>query len=88
MHTVLNKKKLTLRVRRIRGQLKSIERSIQEEADGYEILQTIAAAKGALSGLLFEVIDGHVRMHVVDPKDRKQARAAEELLEIVRSYVR
>ncbi len=79
-------KKLLARVRRIRGQIEGIERAIQEDTDCYAVLQQTAAVRGALGGLMAELIDGHVRHHVNNATERE--RATDELMEIVRSYLR
>ena len=55
------------RVRRLRGQVESIEHAIEREADCSEILHTIAACRGAFNSLMAEVLDGYIRFHVVDP---------------------
>jgi DNA-binding FrmR family transcriptional regulator len=78
--------KLLKRVRRIRGQIEGIERAIQESNDCYAVLQQTAAARGALNGLMAELIDGHIRHHVLG--EARNGQAAEELMEIVRSYLR
>jgi DNA-binding FrmR family transcriptional regulator len=91
MHTTREKKKLIIRIRRIRGQLEAVEAALTEEKSCYEILQTVAAARGALNGLVAEIIEDHVRFHVLDPdagRGSKQAEAAEELIEVVRAYVK
>lgn len=79
-------KKLLARVRRIRGQMEGIERAIQEGNDCYAVLQQTAAARGALGGLMAELIDGHIRHHVNGAKQRETA--INELMQIVRSYLR
>ena len=79
-------KKLLARVRRIRGQIEGIERAIEETDDCYAVLQQTAAARGALNGLMAELIDGHIRHHVL--RRAKPEQAADELMEIVRSYLR
>jgi DNA-binding FrmR family transcriptional regulator len=79
-------KKLLARVRRIRGQIEGIERAIEEGNDCYAVLQQTAAARGALSGLMAELIDGHIRHHVNSATERE--KATDELMEIVRSYLR
>lgn len=79
-------KKLLARVRRIRGQIEGIERAIEVSADCYVVLQQTAAARGALNGLMAELIDGHIRHHVL--ADTKNGQGVEELMEIVRSYLR
>jgi len=79
-------KKILTRVRRIRGQIEGIERAIEESTDCYAVLQQTAAARGALNGLMAELIEGHIRHHVV--ADTKNGRGAQELIDIVRSYLR
>ncbi len=84
-------KRILARVRRIRGQIEGIERAIEEGTDCYAVLQQSAAVRGALNGLMAELIDGHVRHHVLAaPKSEKgaQEKGVEELMEIVRSYLR
>ena len=91
MHTTREKKKLVARIRRIRGQLEAAEAALNEEKGCAEILNTVAAARGALNGLVAEIIEDHVRYHVLDPDSKpakKQAEAAEELIEVVRAYVK
>lgn len=90
-HIVRDKKKLLNRVRRIRGQVEAVERALQNEADCTEILHTIAACRGAINGLMTEVIEGHIRFHLVDPDKRPtsdQAMAAQELIDVIKQYVR
>jgi DNA-binding FrmR family transcriptional regulator len=91
MHTARERDKLIARVRRIRGQLEAVERAILEEKGCYEVLQTVTAARGAMNGLVAEMIEDHVRFHVLDPDEKvstKRMRAAEELIDVVRAYVK
>lgn len=90
-HTARERDKLIARVRRIRGQIEAVERAITEEKGCYEVLQTVTAARGALNSLVAEMIEDHVRFHVLDPEEKvpaKRARAADELVDIVRAYVK
>jgi DNA-binding FrmR family transcriptional regulator len=90
-HTIRDKKKLIDRVRRIRGQVDGIEKALVEEYDCSAILQTIAACRGAINGLMAEIMEGHVRFHVVNPDRRPtsdQAKAAQELIDVVKRYLR
>ena len=51
----------------------------------------MAACRGALNGLMAEVMEGHVRFHVLSPdngKNSPQAQAAEELIDVVRAYLK
>ncbi|WP_394826119.1 metal/formaldehyde-sensitive transcriptional repressor [Pendulispora albinea] len=88
-HTTRDKEKLLNRVRRIRGQVEAIERALTEERDCGEIMHLLAACRGAIGSLTAEVLEGHVRSHIVDPDgDSKRARAAQELIEVLKTYVR
>jgi DNA-binding FrmR family transcriptional regulator len=91
MHTAREREKLIARVRRIRGQIEAVERAIAEEKGCYDVLQTVTAARGALNSLVAEMVEDHLRFHVLDPDEKvpaKRARAAEELIDIVRAYVK
>ncbi|MGI8493929.1 MAG: metal/formaldehyde-sensitive transcriptional repressor [Pyrinomonadaceae bacterium] len=91
-HTLRDKKKLLNRVRRIRGQIDAIERALEEEsAECSPILQTIASCRGAINGLMAEIIEGHIRFHVIDPNSKptsEQSEAAEELVDVVKTYLK
>jgi DNA-binding FrmR family transcriptional regulator len=90
-HTTKNKERLLRRVRRIRGQAEAIERALDSDQECSSVLQLMAACRGALNGLMAEVLEGHVRFHVLDPQSDKnspQAEAAEELIDVVRRYLK
>jgi DNA-binding FrmR family transcriptional regulator len=90
-HTIRDKQKLLARVRRIKGQVEAVERAIDGEQDCSAILHAIAACHGAIKGLMVEVIEGHIRFHVADPDRQptsKQAQADQELIDVIRSYLK
>jgi DNA-binding FrmR family transcriptional regulator len=88
-HTIKEKTKLLARVRKVRGQLEAVERAIENETGCAEVLHLIAAARGAVNSLMAEVIEDHIRIHVVAPaKDAERVRGAEELIEAVQSYLK
>tara|TARA_B100000614_G_scaffold231323_1_gene225214 strand:- start:146 stop:424 length:279 start_codon:yes stop_codon:yes gene_type:complete len=90
-HTIQDKKKLLARVRRIKGQVQALEKALENEAGCSDILQQIASCRGAMNGLMLVVLEGHVRMHVLDPEQpiaRGQADAAQELLGVLKTYLR
>ncbi len=88
-HTARDKEKLLNRVRRIRGQLEAVERALVEERDCGEVMHLLAACRGALGSLTAEVIEEHVRSHIIDPDgETNRARAARDLLEVLKTYVR
>jgi DNA-binding FrmR family transcriptional regulator len=77
------------RIRRVRGQIEAVERAIEGEEGCATVLHLIVAARGAMNGLMTEVIEDHIRLHVVDPaKDAERKRGADELIEAVQSYLR
>ena len=90
-HNARDKEKLLVRVRRIRGQVEALERALKEEQDCGDLLQLVAACRGALHGLMAELVEGHIRFQVLDQnkgKDSPQMVAAEELIGIVRAYLK
>lgn len=64
-HTVLHKKRLLHRVRRIRGQVEAVERALVEERGCGEVMLTLAASRGAIHSLMVELMTEHLRSHVV-----------------------
>ncbi len=88
-HTKREKMKLLNRVRRVRGQVEAIERALEDEQSCATILHQIVTARGAMSSLMTEVIEDHIRLHVVDPtKDAERSRGADELIEAVQAYLK
>ena len=89
-HTKTEKVKLLNRVRRVRGQIEALERAVDEEKGCTEVLHLVVAARGAMNSLMAEIIEDHIRMHVVDPDHERGSRAkgAEELIEIVQAYLK
>ena len=90
-HIIRDKKRMLNRVRRIRGQVEAIESAIEREAECSDILHTISACRGAINSLMAEVLDGHIRFHVMDPDQdpgSEKARATQELIDVLRTYLR
>jgi DNA-binding FrmR family transcriptional regulator len=88
-HTTKDKKKLLSRIRRIKGQSEAIERALEGDGECEEILQLVASCRGALNGLMAELIEGHVRFHVLSPEQKtlpSQLEAADELIAVVKRY--
>lgn len=90
-HLHRDKRKLLGRLSRLRGQIEGIAKLIEADGECSAILQTIAASRGALNGLMAEVLEDHIRHHVV-PADAQpsaaQQTAAEDLIDVVNSYFR
>jgi DNA-binding FrmR family transcriptional regulator len=88
-HTVREKSKLLGRVRRIRGQVEAIERALDEEIGCADVLQLIASVRGAINGLMAEVMEDHVRGHILAAENDAQRRhGSEELLDVIRAYLK
>lgn len=87
-HLEERKTALLQRVRRIAGQVQAIERVLADGADCATTLHLVAATRGAINGLLDEVVEAHVREHVACPglTDDERATAAEELIAAIRRY--
>jgi len=89
-HTAGEKKKLLNRVHRIRGQVEAVERALDQEAECSVILHNISACRGAMDALMAEVIEGHIRFHVLDPRRKPtadQSQAADDLIQALRAYL-
>jgi FrmR/RcnR family transcriptional regulator, repressor of frmRAB operon len=90
-HTVRDKKKLLARAGRIRGQVEAIERALSEEAECERIMHMIAGIRGSVAGLMAEVVEDHIRTHLVDPEENPgalNAEAADQLIEVVHTYLK
>jgi DNA-binding FrmR family transcriptional regulator len=88
-HTTKNKAKMLSRVRRIKGQVEAIERALDGEGECEQILQLVASCRGALNGLMAELIEGHLRFHVLVEGEKtrpSQREAADELIAVVKRY--
>ena len=89
-HTVKAKKQLLARVRRIKGQSDALESALEREAECSAILQQIAAIRGAVNGLMVQVLEGHIREHLgpdaSSPKQRHED--LEQIAAVLRSYLK
>ncbi|HEY1560297.1 MAG TPA: metal/formaldehyde-sensitive transcriptional repressor [Caulobacteraceae bacterium] len=91
MHTIREKQKLLARVRRIRGQVDAIERALESETGCDQMMHLIAGARGAMAGLMVEVVEDHVRTHLVDSQrhpDALDAEAVGQLVDVLRTYLK
>lgn len=88
-HTRHEKSRLQARVRRIRGQVEALEQALESERGCAEVLQQIAAVRGAVNGLMVEVMEDHVEGHLVPAEDEtKRRQSADELIEVMRTYLK
>lgn len=89
-HVEQEKAKLLNRLKRIGGQIAAIERAVEEETECARILQQATACRGALEGFIAEVIEDHILEHLIDEtlaKDHPKRQAAQQLVDIVHSYL-
>lgn len=79
---------LIARVRRIAGQVGAVERALEADTNCAEVLHLVAAVRGAVNGLLDEIIAEHLDAHVsrAGLTDQERAEGAEELLKVIRRY--
>jgi DNA-binding FrmR family transcriptional regulator len=84
-----DKLKLLQRLRKLRGQLDAVERSLISDADCGDQLMLLAAVRGGVNGLMGEVLETHIRFHLTDDAKEKIApELAEDLIDLVRSYLK
>jgi DNA-binding FrmR family transcriptional regulator len=86
-HTLENKKPLLNRVRRLQGQLGSLEKALDTGTECGAILQQIAAVRGAVNGLMVEVLEGHLRGHLVPLKSGDDGDL-DDVIAVLRSYLK
>lgn len=87
--THISREKLDLinRTKKIVGQLDSALRAINEDESCAEVLRRLSAARGAINSLMAELMEDHIRNHM--PRSPKSSgEAAEDIIEIVRTYLK
>ena len=91
-HIAQDKKKTIARLNRLIGQLEGIRRLVEAAKVGdnrtcYRVMQQLAAAAGAMQGLMARLVEEHLQHHVVDPEPRRQREKGKmELLKVWRSF--
>ncbi|WP_407149246.1 metal/formaldehyde-sensitive transcriptional repressor [Bradyrhizobium sp. ORS 86] len=90
-HTIKHKSKLIGRIRRIKGQIEAVERALESELGCADVLMLVSSVRGAVNGLTAELLEEHIRHHVVDPAhetDPAKAQGAADLIDVVRTYLK
>ena len=86
-HLTREKLDLLTRTKKAIGQLESVQRALEEDAHCADVLQRLAAARGAINSLMGELMEDHIRNHM--PRKTKSAEeAADDLIELVRTYLK
>ncbi len=86
-HLTREKIELVNRTKKVIGQLESVLRDLEQDAHCAEVLQRLAAARGAINSLMGELMENHILNHM-PRKTKSSAEAAEDLIEIVRTYLK
>lgn len=91
-YSTQEKKQALVRVRRIGGQLDALAQALEQEADCGAVLQQIAAIRGAVNGLMGEVLESHLRAsfvpHAAKPHSTADAVALEQTIALLRRYLK
>lgn len=89
-HLEREKQKLVARIRRIRGQVDSIERSLSSGDDCADVLMLLANVRGGINSLMAEVLEDHIRLHMISPGKGSppSTELAEDLIDLVRAYLK
>ena len=86
-HTSREKLDLVNRTKKVIGQLESVLKGLNDDKQCAEILHRLAAARGAINRLMGELMEDHIRHHM-PRKTKSSEEAADDLIEIVRTYLK
>jgi FrmR/RcnR family transcriptional regulator, repressor of frmRAB operon len=90
-HVARDKTKLLNRLKRLRGQIEAIERAVEADEECAGVLQQATSCRGALDGFIAEVIEDHIREHMIGDRPASadpRVIAAEELIDVVHAYLK
>jgi len=85
------KQKLLYRIKRLRGQFAAVERSLTAGDECADILMLLAAIRGGVNSLMAEILEGHIKSHVLKGRQKpssEQVAAADEVIDMVKSYLK
>ena len=89
-HTDRERAKLLNRMKRIRGQMETVERALgSDHHDCADVLMLLAAVRGGVNGLMAEVLEDHIRLHLLkDGHVPLTPDLGEDLIDLVRAYLK
>jgi DNA-binding FrmR family transcriptional regulator len=90
-HAIQGKQKLLNRVHRLEGQIGAVSRALESHAGCTEVMHLLTAVRGAVNGIMAEVVEDHIHMHMIDEArkpSRSETQAARELIDVLRTYIR
>jgi DNA-binding FrmR family transcriptional regulator len=84
------KQKLLFRIKRIRGQFAAVERALTAGDECADILMLLAAIRGGVNGLMAEILEDHIRLHIMNPDHEVESpeELGEDLIGLVRAYLK
>ena len=84
------KQKLLFRIKRIRGQFAAVERALTAGDECADILMLLAAIRGGVNGLMGEILEDHIRLHMMNPDQEMESpeELGEDLIGLVRAYLK
>jgi DNA-binding FrmR family transcriptional regulator len=85
-HITKEKEKLLARVGRIRGQVEAIEKALEEERECSAVFEQIASCRGAINGLMAEIMQGEIRFQCSAPKQNPTPKKLVLLNSLFRSF--
>jgi len=85
-HISQEKLDLVNRTKKVIGQLESVLRGLNDDDPCAEVLQRLSAARGAINSLMAELMEDHIRNHT--PRNKSSEEAADDVIQIVRSYLK
>jgi DNA-binding FrmR family transcriptional regulator len=89
MHTPAERTKLLNRVKRIQGQTERIKTTLEEDNECAEVLMQLAAVRGGINSLMAEVLEHHIREHLLGGGATPLTPdLGEELIDLVRAYLK
>ncbi len=89
-NTSREKQKLSNRIARLRGQFAAVERALTAGDECADILMLLAAIRGGVNGLMAEILEDHIRLHMMNPDQKMDApeELGEDLIGLVRAYLK
>lgn len=82
--------RLISRIKRLRGQIDALDRSVTEGDECADILMLLAAIRGGVNSLMAEILEDHIRLHIAHPDRATESpeELTEDLIGLVRAYLK
>ncbi|WP_022982682.1 metal/formaldehyde-sensitive transcriptional repressor [Ideonella sp. B508-1] len=95
-HSPAERKRVVTRLRRIKGQAEALERAVEAGTECVDLLQQLAALRGATYGLMADVLESHMRETFGTAVASSQARQpppdqdaeVDHMVRMLRSFLR